>query len=272
MRIILFLLLSCAAVEAQFSVGNPFYVAAYHRTVSGGGGGGGGYDPNTDANAVRWWRAEGTTGTNANNGAVTNWVERKGGIPWTNLTSIAAGPIISNNFVNGKAALRGFGTNFLRQDFGNFSGLTASHWFIVLKSTYDDGTSNPGFCRYIGDNGQSWYYPFLDNNIYNGLGSTTRHNGDPSTSLDAWRLLEVVSISGEWTLYLDGTQQFTDASNSVGWGAGDIYLLFGIDVSEPAIGNWDGYIAEIVVRDTRATGSTLTDIRTYFDTQYNLAY
>lgn len=251
---------------AQQGLRSPAYVAQLQRPAAGGA-----YDPATDTDAIRWYRVEGTVGTNASNGAITNLVERKGiGYNFTNLTDLASGPIITNNYVNGKAAARSYGTNWLAMLNGSFSGVTEVHYFVVIRGR-DDGTGQNGFWHHNGSGASTPYYPFSDGDIYSTLGTDTRKNvGNPAAALDTWRLAEFISKSGEYTFKIDGTQISTTGVNTVGFDTGSVEILFGVSAVESA--QWNGDIAEIIVRDAEATGSTLTDIRTYFDTEYNLSY
>lgn len=260
---ILVLLLACLSANAQRR-------ALLESKIQAAAAGGSSYDPSTDANAVRWMRVEGTTGTNASNGAITNLLERKGGIPYTNRTALANGPIITNAYVNGKAAAGFYGTNWLQAAFGNLTGYTSAHMFAVVNTALDNGTTLAGWWRFTGGDGQSQYWPF-GTDIYSSFGSSTRHNFNPSASLTAWRLIEIVSVSGRWEFRIDGATELNDGSNTVAWDTfSDPEVIGANDLG--GSGAWQGWIAEIIVRDSEATGSTLTDIRSYFDTQYNLAY
>lgn len=265
MRWLVLLFFSTLVASAQFNIGNPFYVPAFLRALSDGES----YDPSADTEAVRWLRVEGTVGTNASNSAITNLVERKGGSDFTNLTALAGGPIISNNFLNGKSVGFFFITNYLLSASGQYSGLTEGQMFAVVKAEKDDGTTYSGWWRFNGADVQNVYYPF-GTDIYAHFGSTTRHNGNPTADISQWHVLEIVSVSGEWTLYIDGVQQFTDASNTVGWdGVGSPELIGG---NNGGSGDFSGAFAEAIVRNTRATGATRTSIYQYLKDQYGLSF
>lgn len=272
MKKLLLLLIPLTLLQAQQGLRSPAYVAQLQKVAAGGGGS---YDPASDTDIKRWWRAEGTVGTNAVNGSVTNWAERKGGFPFTNLTDLAAGPILTNNYVNGKAALRGFGTNVLDMKFGNFSSYTEAHFFVVIRAGSATNVNNNGFWKGNGNSGLNVYHTLNDGQFYNSMGTTVRKNAGLSMSIEnVWRLLEVVSKSGTWTLRLDGVDQYTTGSNSVGWDAAATENLFANEgVSEsPIAQGFVGDIAEILFSDVEKTGSGLTDVRTYLDDEYNLAY
>lgn len=122
-------------------------------------------------------------------------------------------PIFETNQINGLGAARFGGAVLL---IPNMSALTASHFFLVIKIDNDPPASGNGGLHNHGTSGLTSHYCFTDNNIYEGWGTDTRLTvGDAAASLAAWRVYEVLSISGTFTVRLDGTQLNTRASNTV---------------------------------------------------------
>ncbi len=199
--------------------------------------------------------------TNVSNGAVTNWPDAMGGFPWTNLTAVANGPILIPSAINGHNSLKGFGTNTIYSAPGDY-GYASAHFFIVIKSSLGAGIDNQGFWFNSGGGGGAPYFTYSgDDKIYCGIATDARKNAiTPGVDLTQWHLFEVVSIAGEWTCLIDTVQVFT-SGNTVGWDS-QIAELFG------AI--WQGEITRIMVRDERATGSTLSGIYATLKSRYNL--
>lgn len=123
-------------------------------------------------------------------------------------------PVYKENILNGLGVARFNGTTEF-MDAVDPSALTAAHLFMVIKVVTED---TGGGVWQFGTSGSTNHYAFTDGNVYDGSCSTTRRTvGDPApTVLTNWVVVEVVSISGEWTYKLDGTQKFTTGTNTVG--------------------------------------------------------
>lgn len=148
-------------------------------------------------------------------------------------------PDFIDNVINGLGVVRAPSTVETLQNV-NPSALTAGHVFIVIKNVAETSNRSPWA---FGTSASQDHYAFTDNSVYCGIGSTTRRTiGDPTPLLAAWRVVEVVTTSSEWTYRLDGATTgtgvfFTTATNTVafksscvisgfadtnGWGNGDI--------------------------------------------------
>jgi hypothetical protein len=144
------------------------------------------------------------------------------------------------------------------------TGYTAAHVFIVVKETNDPAVSTAsclGPCAHFGTGaGGNTLYPFTNGVIHDCFGSTTRHDtGNPTPSLASWRLYEILTKSGEWTSWIDGTQHFTTASNTMGFptnpliagdGAGNFFvgdleeiMLYGADIGSTDIASVKSYVS-----------------------------
>lgn len=99
--------------------------------------------------------------------------------------------------------------------------LTAVHFFIVIRIPTDPPLTAQ-IAWAFGTDTLPDAYPFTDSSIYAGPFSTTRRTiGDPAISLAAWRVVEVISTSSEWTWRIDGATSgtgvfFTTGTNTVG--------------------------------------------------------
>ena len=86
------------------------------------------------------------------------------------------------------------------------------------------------------------HYTWLDSQIYENFGSTTRKLvGNPTPLLTSWRVYNVSSKASLWQVRLDNQQIYTTATNTVGMDASALTLGFALaGVTEIYIG---GYIA-----------------------------
>ncbi len=145
----------------------------------------------------------------------------------------------------------------------DLSALTAGEVFIVLSRPAED--TNYGLWD-MGADTVSTLYPWDgDSNIYDEFGTTARKQvGDPTPTLAAWRLYNVVSVAGEWTAFLDGAQLFTTGTNTVGFSAtpglarNDSTQALGAD------------IAEFILFGRKLSAGEKTQMKFYFASRYAL--
>ncbi len=141
---------------------------------------------------------------------------------------------------------------------GAFTGVTAAEMFVVVKKTAN--SDGKGIC-WFDDSGNINAHRYTDNHIYDGFCSTSRADAgtggaDFST---AFRVYNVISVSGEFTVNLDASQVFTRASNTVGvpgfpqigGGGGSSFVL-------------NGDIAEFVIYNRKLTSPERTAALAYF--------
>lgn len=142
---------------------------------------------------------------------------------------------------------------------------SAGHIFVVVKVTNDPALATATcigpYSRWgTGAGGGNTLFPFTNGDIHDSFGSSTRQStGNPTPSLTAWRLYEVRSKASQWTSWIDGTQHFNTASNTVAWdaapliggdGAGNFFLgdfheliFFGADIDASVIADVKSYVA-----------------------------
>lgn len=175
-------------------------------------------DPSTIASIWEWW--EPSRGGFADNDAITTLageVAPGSGHDFTQST-VGLKPTYKASILNGLGIARFDGTDDSLQNV-NPSALTAAHLWMVIKVATE--TAATGMWQF-GTSGSTDHFAFTDNNIYDGACSTTRKTvGNPTPALVAWHVVEVVSISGEWTWRLNGAttgagEFFTTATNTVG--------------------------------------------------------
>lgn len=172
--------------------------------------------PSAIANIWEWW--EPSRESYANNDPISTLT---GQFAAKNFTSSGTQrPTYKTGILNGMAVADFNSTNSQNMSGPNASALTAGHLFFVLKAANDPGVITQNTPWWIGTDGTNAdIWPFSDGKVYMGAGRTTRFttNVDPTPSLAAWRVLEVVTTSTEYTVLLDGSTLATTATNTVGF-------------------------------------------------------
>lgn len=151
--------------------------------------------------------------------------------------------------------------------FGNvISDLASGELFLVIKQLNDpaiDGPFNNNSWGIWGNSGVTSHYPFTDGTIYEDWGSTVRHTvGNPTPALDAYRIVNIASASGEWTYRLDGSSLFTTATNTVAWQVNPELGRGG--------GRNQGYFAEMIVYDRALTTTERAQVMAYLTARHGL--
>lgn len=189
-------------------------IAAHYVAAAGGGGGGSG--PGITGTRVRY-SAEAETGY-ADGATMTQWTDRSGnghhalpiGTPKWRATG---GPVNNGPWIDTTSG-------FFAIPVAAFTGLTAATAEIWVNplDTGEGGHWN------LGADSALAHYPY-SNTIYDEFGSTARKTVGTLASR-AWQRYRASSGPGVWTAWVNGTQIFTTASNTVGWdGSGGSYCL-----------------------------------------------
>jgi hypothetical protein len=136
---------------------------------------------------------------------------------------------------------------------------------MVIKAKNDPALNqgDSGFVTF-GTSVSLNHYPFIDSIIYEGSFSTVRQTvGNPTTSLAQLNLYNVLSKSGNYTSYLNGTQIFTTSTNTVGIN------------SNPKIGSksitagMNAFLSELIIYPSDES-SNRTGIQTNINSYYAL--
>lgn len=147
------------------------------------------------------------------------------------------------------------------------TSFTAGHSFMVVKADNDPPAGNQSVhpMNQWGSDSQTSHYPFTDGSIYDAFGTTARKTvGNPATTLAQWNCYEALSKSGEWTAWLNGTQIFTTATNTVGFGTAPRLCATGV-------GQFFGGTAEEFIFYGADIGSTtIAAVKNYLSTTYAL--
>lgn len=186
----------------------------------------------------------------------------------------AASPIVTlrYNVLNGRKVFRG-ATGTTQQNHKVTTGLmaskTAGTYLCVLKASADPQASADNSAHVISGFGSQTFgtptrplgnhYPYTDSNIYEAFGTNSRVNFNPTPSLTSWRIYCARAVSGTYTVWFDGVQEYNRASNTVSFNHGvnsnERYLFW----SDNDTGNefhFVGDCAEILICDS---GLSTTD-------------
>lgn len=236
---------------------------------------GAGLEPDDVSGIWAWWKADSgtyqntlmTTPATSNADPVLGWQDQS--INNRNLTSVSGtGMTLRTNVVNTLPVIRIDGLSNYFDVTPSPAALTAVEVFVVVKVTVASATNNAlwHYCAEAGGGGNEWF-PYGDENIYDGFGSTVRKSlGTPIVALRTnFRLFNVISVSGEWTANIDGAQQYTTATNTVGWFATP-YIGYG------GAGQFTGDIAEIFIFDNKISTGNRTAMEDYVQTKYGLTF
>jgi hypothetical protein len=146
--------------------------------------------------------------------------------------------------------------------------MSSGEAFFVAKVDNDPGgTSGPLHWGWGSDTAGS-HWPFAgDNQIYDTFGTTSRKTvGDPTPALTTMRVYNVRSATNAWSAHLDGTQIFSTATNTTGWGTGTHNIGF-----NPTAQRLKGYIAEIILYSSVLSSGDRSIIHAYLNSKYGFS-
>lgn len=233
---------------------NPYFVTA----------GGGGATPSDIANIWDWW--EPSRDTYNNNDPMPTLT---GQFAAHNFTSTGSNrPIYTTNVLNSLAVSTHTASSLQGWSGVNTLALTAGHGFIVVKINNDPpATDNLGGLWAFGADFIPTLYPNSSGTIVDSFGNHDFGNtvGNPGPTLAAWRVYEVISTSSEWTALLDGSQLFTNASNTVQFKTNS---LLGTNSGAQGL---DGQLAGMYLFSAKITGASRTSMVNYLNTRFGLA-
>ena len=129
--------------------------------------------------------------------------------------------------------------------------------FLVHKPTSDGATQ---VCHWrTGSFAQNVFNPYIDHKIYDNFGSSSARFAPTATVANAAQVYNVVSTGSEWTAFIDGTQIYTNASNTVGWESAGT-LLGGTSAGGITPGaSYDGLMVALIIYDHKlSTGDKAT--------------
>lgn len=163
-------------------------------------------------------------------------------------------------------------------DSGNPSfatGWTQGEMFVVVKLDADPPASNSsdaGVVQGLGGTGFSLgarcEYPDFDSgDILEGFGNGngSRRQFDPGVSLASWRLYNVSSQSGEYKARIDGTEVYSNATNTVSFAESGPRLC-----QTNSLARMDGQVHEVLIYDAVLSSGDRSIAEDYLAGKYNL--
>jgi hypothetical protein len=241
--------------------------------------GGGGFSPSDIAGLALWLKADGTlwqdsgrtTPASSDADPVGAWDDASGNDDHYTQATAGSRPAFKTGIVNGLPVVRFDGASDYLAGPNHLSALTAATAFVVVKIDNDPpGAADQSGLWDMDAASDAAHYPFTDGNVYDGWGSTARKStGNPTLSLSAaFRVYGVVSASGAWTSYVDGTQHYTTGTNTVGFGTAP---EFGRSFNGAATYYYlDGDVAEVIVYDSALGTTDRQSVEGYLATKYGL--
>ena len=164
-------------------------------------------------------------------------------------------PVVAS--INGRAALD-FNLDFLEGP--SLSALTGCDSFIVAQN--DVAVPELQALNHSGP-GDGWM--LFSGDIYDSTGTSLRKTvGPPGVGLDVARIVNVVSVAGEYTYRLSGTQLYTTVANTVDWDA--LRTVMGGDPINGA--PWDGRIGEWLIYEAMLTTAERALVDAYLQAKW----
>lgn len=205
-----------------------------------------------------WLDASDSATITASSGLVSQWNDKSGNSNNFTATGVAR-PTTNTRTINSLNTLDFNGSNnFLSSGSQFMTGTTSAMAVFAFQLDQDPPAtaSATGAVLYKwGTEGQGEHLPYTDGSIYTSFGSNTRYSaGNPTPSMAAnVCIMSIVSASGLWQLYVNGSLLYNSSTNTYSVNTG---LIGGSGQSGGAF-FFDGRIAEIAI----VTNSTSTNTR-----------
>lgn len=216
---------------------------------------------------VLWLRAD--AGVTLVSGNVSLWKDQSGkGNDATQITP-ANRPGFTSSGIGGRSSL----SNDTSARWMNAPDLSTAlagggERFFVASDTGNVGVdSNGAIENGIGPVGQGQtLWPFNDGNIYDSFITTVRKGFaySPVVMASTPHVYDTVSVAGEFTVRIDGTQRFTTASNTVSVTAGAWKLA-----GDSAV--FKGLVAEWIIFNRKLSTTERISVQRYLGNKYGIA-
>jgi large repetitive protein len=209
---------------------------------------------------------EANTQSFANNDPVGTW-SGQGGLGDATQGTSSARPVFNTNVVNSLPAVHFDGLAQFMSLPSVMAGAAAGTAFVVVKADLDPnaGTKTGHPLMGWGSANSIALYPYVDGIIYDDWGTSARKTTvNPTPSLAAWHVYEIVSAAGDWRNYLDGALLFSTATNTVGWRTGPQLGAFGGFF-------FTGHIAEVCAYKSALSAGDRSSVRAALGAKYAIA-
>lgn len=201
-------------------------------------------------------------------GAIARWEDKSGGGNHATQSTSGNRPIRKVANQNGLDAVRfaGAGDEMALPDF-----LTGTAGTVVFAAKSDaDPNASPDAGAPIG----GWasasltnHTPWVDSTIYFSYGTNSRRTvGNPSRSLALWNVYTVESHASGWSFRINGTEIYSDGSNTVGWGSAPV-IGAGASASQYFLGE----VGEIINIPRSLTTDERSAIESYAITKWGIS-
>jgi hypothetical protein len=207
------------------------------------------FDPSTLSNKALWLRAKdlGSGGT-----SVATWPDQSG--QTHDGTAAGTAPTVADT----STPLGGKSVRFAGSGYFNLGSVVSSpaagELWIVVKS---DGVTGPSSWEFGADSGQQSHYPY-SGAVYDDAITNSRQSFTPTVPVTSWRIYRVTNDGSQWVASLDGQTQRTINGLPVAWPA---TFLLG---TSSGGANFQGNIAEVLVRTSVSTAQESSDLLNYF--------
>jgi hypothetical protein len=220
----------------------------------------------TKANAFAYLPAgfafgfSGDVGMTLSGSNITAWADQSGN--GRTLSPPSFLPALVSSGINGQKSVRFVGGGDTLT-FASFPTLTGLDLFAVCQNA-DDTTQVSPFC--FTDDTQANLFPLASNRqLYDGSGSTTRQTTGFAPASGKWALpwsYNSIATASEWTASFNGTQIYTQASNTVGYGTHR--------VGKGVISDYIGMIAFLFAWPSKLSTGDRAVVNAYIHTKYGI--
>lgn len=204
----------------------------------------------------------------ADSDPVGGWKDKSGNVRHHKQATGAQRPTYKTAVQNGLPAILFDGTDDNMIPDVGLDTLTAATLFMVVRLQNDPPAvgSKTGLMEYTSA-ALKTAWPWTDGIIYQAFGTNMRKTTvDPTPSLAVFNVTGVVTASGEYTTYLNGTQTYTTGTNTVGWSTAANSRI-GASLGAP-IGYLDGWFAEILVYDSVLSSGNRATVEAYLKNKW----
>lgn len=233
-------------------------------------GGGAAFNP-ADYGTVAWWlRGDDVT---LNGADVASWNDKSGNARHFAQGTPSVQPLYVASAINGMPGVQFDASNSEQLDGPNLSleGLTAAETFLVMQLNADPSVAGAGgsggiWLVGVGSGGGS-VVPFTNGTVYDSFGSSARKTTvNPAGDMASPCIYNVVSVSGEWTNFLNNTQLYTTGTNTVGFRNGTSQL--GASLGAGLF--LDGIVCEWLTYDAKLSAPNKAAVVAYLAARYNI--
>ena len=220
--------------------------------------------PFTTTGLVGWWDADDAATITASSGLVSQWSNKAGSLHWVQSTG-GVKPTTGANTLNGRNVLT-FVAHYMDIADNPCAGAAGGTAFWVVKNSVPntDGNATSGPISGFGSGGNDDFHPFASGYVYSRFGSTARPQMNAPADLQPAHVASLRSAPASWEWWLNGTSQYSNTSNVVGWGSAG-----GQTLGRNTVGsNYRGQIAEVILYNRALSTVERQQVESYLKTKW----